>query len=108
MRVRRRSASREVAVGARIVLGPDGIAVSPVAAVSIEASETKVALSRIRRIHQAREGPLGILAPVGREGKVVVLDARVFAEGTLEGVQSSPEGGDRRGDSKKYLRAHPQ
>src|ERR1700722_16667720 len=97
-----------MAICARVILGPDGVAVCPVAAVSIEAAETKIAASGVRRIHQACEGPLGILPPIGRERKVVVFDARVFAEGTLECVETSQEDDDRRGDSKKYLRAHPQ
>ena len=48
MRVRRRTASDEVAVGARIILGPDGEAVAPVAAaVAAEAAISAVAADMV-------------------------------------------------------------
>src|SRR5579863_7215272 len=75
-----------MAVGARVILSPHGIAVLPVAAAA-EATGVEAARIRILRIHQAGELPFGLVVGVGGEREIVVFDARVLAEGLLEGEE---------------------
>ena len=84
MRLRRRSAKQEMAIGARVILSPNRIAVSPIAAVSIIAAKTQIAPPRIRRVHQTGESPFGVVTPIGGKSKIVVFDAWIFAEGALK------------------------
>src|SRR5437660_6545123 len=70
----------EMPVRARIILGPDGGAVSPVAvAVRAVPAESSGDLW----IHQPRECELSLLLPVGGKWKIIVLDARILPERAL-------------------------
>ena len=46
----------------------------------------------VPRIHEPREDPFGLLAPVGRKRQVLVLHARILAERALEGEQRAEAG----------------
>src|ERR1035437_4464607 len=71
----------EVAVGPRIVRGPTGIPLRPVAAV---ASPPEAPASvHGRRIHQARERPLGLVLVIARQRKIVILVSGVLPERPL-------------------------
>ena len=76
---------RKMAVGARIILGPERQALAEVA---IEAA--RIAVVRAGWKHQPREGPLARRLPVRRELKVEIFDAGKLAEGLLERAQSAP------------------
>src|SRR5579872_6399562 len=87
-----------MAVGAGEVLGPDGIALGPIAvavASEAEAAAEAVATAGRGRIHESGEGPFGLLLIVGREGDFaeVVLDAGEVAERAVEGEHGSDECG---------------
>src|ERR1022692_2026037 len=85
----------EVPVGARIVLGPDGIAFGPdAAAAESPAVPTAITSPRRLRIHQARESPLGLLLPVRRQGDAAepILHAWKLAERPL-GIERADERG---------------
>src|SRR5450432_1512145 len=73
----------EVPVGARVVHGPENAAaaLSPVTAKA--AAIPAIAGEGCVGIHQAGKGPLGFFPVVGRDGKIVVLERRVFAPGSL-------------------------
>ena len=82
---------REMAVRARIIGGPTGAPLRPIPGgeAATEPAEPPPAPvdARHRRVHQAGEGPLGLLLPVLGNREVAVLDAGVFAERPL-GEQS--------------------
>jgi hypothetical protein len=69
----------EVAVGARIIVGPGGPSVLPGASGADEANR------RMGRIHEAGEDPLCFFAVVRREGEGGVFLAGILPERLLEG-----------------------
>ena len=75
---------RQMAVGARIILGPERKA-EPVVALKPRI----VTVQRAPGKHEAREHPFGRHLRVGRQGKVVVFDGGVFAEWLLESMQGA-------------------
>src|ERR1700722_14380194 len=80
-------------VRARIVDGPIRFTVPPVGMIGpgIFAGIKAV----LGRVHQAREGPFAGHPPIGRDGEVFVLIARVLAERPLsEGSADQHEGGE--------------
>src|ERR1022692_1828611 len=96
----------EVAVGARIILGPHGVAFGPLAAASkAKAEAAPAATVGGLRVHEAGEGPLGLLLKVGRKRDVAesVFHARKFAERQLETVQNAEEG---KAGSQRLGRTH--
>lgn len=84
----------EVAVGARVVLGPTGAAEFPIEDGAVAAGIAAEAGFGVLGVHEAGEDPLGLLAKVGREFDVVVrFEGGVDAERTLlEGEQTGKEG----------------
>src|SRR5665213_1661146 len=88
-----------MAVGARVILGPDRAAFLP--AIGREASETEAALASVRRIHEAREHEFGGLLVIGGDRKIVVLDAGIFAKSSLERSHAAEE-------DQHASRQHPQ
>src|SRR5882724_4368517 len=75
-----------MAVGARIVLGPQGKALAPVA---VEPAAIPVVPTG--RKHQASEDPLSRLAPIRRCFKVAVFDARELMEWPLSPQDSAKQ-----------------
>ena len=71
----------EVAVGARVVDGPVGIAFAPVEAAA--PTRLPVQIDAGGGVHEAREGPFAGLAPVRRKGEIVIFPGRVLAEWAL-------------------------
>ena len=76
----------EVTVGARVILGPQRQALTPVA---IEAPA--ITIVRSGRIHQAGEDPLGLFLVVGREFEAAVFDAHVLPERAAGRRRACPE-----------------
>ncbi len=72
----------EVAIGAGVVLRPEGQALAEIA---IEAAAVTVVGAG--REHQAREGPLGFFLIVRREFEIEVFDPRVLMERALKSVE---------------------
>ena len=83
----------EMALGARVVGGPAGVALAPVAVAAPEAAATAEAsiAAGERRIHQAGEHPFGGLAPVRRQREVFILAAGVLAERFLGEEETGEE-----------------
>src|SRR5579872_6364800 len=91
-------------VGARIVGGPGRASVAPIP--SHTPSPAVPAMHTDRRwIHEARERPLGLFLVIGRDGKVVVLDARIFTPG-LRLVLLESVGDGKQSDQQTNSPAH--
>ncbi len=90
-----------MAIGAWIIVGPGAAALTPVEAVE-PSEDAPVAL----RVHQAGEDELGFVAVVGGKREIVVLLARILAEGHLKRAQNAcggePEGQKRNGCGAHY------
>lgn len=81
--MRRRRAADDVTVGAGIIGGPAGAALliaASVAAVAAAAEASAVQGSAVLGVHQAGEGPFGFFLVIGRERKIFVFAAGIFAE----------------------------
>jgi hypothetical protein len=83
----RKAAQRqqEMPIGARIILRPARHAFRPARAGAVKHGGGR------GRVHQAREGEFGFLLRVGREGKIVIFDARIFTELALESEQRADQ-----------------
>ncbi len=90
----------EMAVRARIIVGPGAAALPPVKAVE-ESEDAPVAL----RVHHSGEDELGFILVIGRQREIVVLLAFVFAERHLERAQDTG-GGEAEGQKKDPPGAH--
>jgi hypothetical protein len=87
---------QEVPIGARIILGPHGIAMFPILAAGAAITETaEAAGSWSERVHQPGKCPLGFFQIIRRQLDVsdTIFDAIKLAERPLEGTQS-PESHD--------------
>src|SRR5580704_5103116 len=73
-----------MAIGARIILRPNGIALGPQPApvAATETADPAITSARRLRIHQARKSPLGFFLIVGRKFNLAqaVFNARIFAK----------------------------
>src|SRR5205085_9523778 len=78
--------AQKMAVGAGVILGPDGPAFLPI--IDRETAEAEAALAGEGRIHQARERELGRALVIGGNRKIVVFDARILAERSLKRVEA--------------------
>src|SRR5579872_521140 len=73
-----------MAVGARVILGPQRESLAPVAL------ETRiVSIQRAGRKHQPREGELGLVLVIRRDFELEILDAGILMERTLVRDQRS-------------------
>jgi hypothetical protein len=91
-----------MAVGARIVLGPIGVAFAPVSIGAAAESDAEPDFG----IHQPGKDEFRLFAIVGRHGEIVVLHAREFAERPLEGVETSEEGNYARHEPQQLPETH--
>jgi hypothetical protein len=73
-----------VAVGARIILGPQRCA-QPV--IAHESPGARITIEGPRRVHDASEDPFAGNLGVLRKRKVVVFDGGILAPGVLEAVE---------------------
>src|SRR5580704_1508856 len=76
-----------MAVGARIILGPQGQAAMPIAL-----KARIVAVQRSGWEHEAREGEFGVLSPIRRHFEEFVFDARILMKRALERERRAREG----------------
>ena len=81
----------EVPIGARVILGPTGPTLAPIAVAAPESATAARAVG-VLRIHQPGENPVGLSLVIRRERDVVIrLHAGVDAPFHLEGGQGGDE-----------------
>src|SRR6185295_4446091 len=91
-----------MAVGARIILGPVGVAFQPVSPGATAEPDAEADLG----IHQPGEDELSLLPIVGGQGKVVILHSGEFTKRSLEGVQASEERDYASGERPDFRDSH--
>src|SRR5208282_3354851 len=65
-----------------------------------------ISVVHARRVHEARENPVGFLLVVGRQLEFVILDALVLAEGTLERIDGAEEQDSAREQPEDFPNTH--
>src|SRR5512143_3836972 len=91
-----------MSIGARVILRPIGVAFAPASVGAAAESDAEANL----RIHQTGENEFGGIAIVGWGGEIVVLHAREFTEGALEGVQAPEHYNHSCGEPPEFRDSH--